>query len=38
MEKVIQHTKRIWNLAITNKKVTIGIIIALIILYELVIK
>jgi hypothetical protein len=38
MEKVIQHTKRIWNLAITNKKVTIGVIIVLIILYTLATK
>jgi hypothetical protein len=38
MEKVIQHTKRIWNLAITNKKVTIGIIIVAFILFELATK
>jgi len=38
MEKAIQHAKRIWNLAITNKKVTIGVVIALIILYELATK
>ena len=36
MEKVIQQTKRIWNLAITNKKITIGVVIALIILFELI--
>ena len=38
METIKQNAKRIWTLAVTNKKVTIGIIIALIILYELVIK
>ncbi len=38
METIKQNAKKIWTLAVTNKKVTIGIIIALIILYELVIK
>ena len=36
MEKVKQEAKRLWTLAMTNKKVTIGVIIVLIILYELV--
>ena len=35
MEKVIQHAKRIWTLAMANKKTTIGIIVAVVILYEL---
>jgi len=38
MEKVKQYTKKIWKLAMTNKKVTIGIIIAIIIVYELATK
>jgi hypothetical protein len=38
MEKVKQEVKRIWGLAVANKKVTIGIIIVLIILYELATK
>ena len=38
MEKVKQEAKRIWKLAMTNKKVAIGVIIVLIILYELVTK
>ena len=38
MEKVKQEAKRLWTLAMTNKKVTIGIIIVLIILYELATK
>ena len=38
MEKVKQEAKRMWKLAMTNKKVTIGVIIVLIILYELVTK
>ena len=35
MEKIKQHTIRIWGLAMANKKVTIGVIIAAIIIYEL---
>ena len=35
MEKVKQYTKKIWKLVTTNKKVTIGVIIAAIIIYEL---
>ena len=35
MEKVKQEAKRLWTLAKANKKVTIGVIIVLIILYEL---
>jgi len=38
MEKVKQEAKKLWTLAISNKKVTIGIIIVLIILYELATK
>jgi len=38
MEKVKQEAKRLWKLAKANKKVTIGIIIVLIILYELATK
>ena len=38
MEKVKQEAKRLWTLAKANKKVTIGIIIVLIILYELATK
>ncbi len=38
MEKVKQYTKKMWTLAMANKKVTIGVIIAAIIIYELVIK
>ena len=38
MEKVKQEAKRIWNLAINNKKATIVVIVAIIILYELATK
>ena len=38
MEKIINEAKRIWKLAMTNKKVTIGVIIAIIIIYELATK
>ena len=38
MEKVKQEAKKIWKLITDNKKVTIGAIIALIILYELITK
>jgi len=38
MEKVKQYTKKIWKLAMANKKITIGVIIVAIIIYELVIK
>jgi hypothetical protein len=38
MEKIKQEAKRLWGLAVANKKVTIGIIIVLIILYELATK
>ena len=38
MEKVKQEAKRLWTLAIANKKVTIGIIIVAFILFELVTK
>ena len=35
MEKVTKEAKRIWGLAMANKKITIGAIIAIIIIYEL---
>ena len=38
MEKVKQEAKKIWKQITDNKKVTIGAIIALIILYELITK
>jgi len=38
METIKQHAKRLWTLAITNKKITIGIVIAVFILYELATK
>ena len=38
MEKVKQYTKKIWKLAMANKKITNGVIIVAIIIYELVIK
>ena len=38
MEKVKQYTKKMWTLAMANKKVTIGVIIAAIIIYELATK
>jgi len=38
METIKQHAKRLWTLAITNKKTTIGIVIAVFILYELATK
>ena len=38
MEKIKQEAKKLWTLAIANKKVTIGIVIAIIIIYELATK
>jgi hypothetical protein len=38
MKKVKQYAKKIWELATANKKVTIGVVIVLIILYELATK
>ena len=38
MEKVKQYTKKIWKLAMANKKITIGVIIVAIIIYELATK
>jgi len=38
MEKIVQQAKKLWTLAITNKKVTIGVVIAVIIIYELATK
>ena len=36
MEKVKKHSKRIWNLAIGNKKATVVVVIAIIIIVHLV--
>jgi hypothetical protein len=36
MDKVKQEAKRIWKLAIANKKVTIGIVIVVVILLHLI--
>jgi|TARA_R100001480_G_scaffold4138_1_gene10424 hypothetical protein len=36
MDKVKQEAKRIWKLAIANKKVTIGIVIVVVILFHLI--
>ena len=36
MDKVKQEAKRIWKLAIANKKVTIGIVIVVAILFHLI--
>jgi hypothetical protein len=38
MEKVKQHAKRIWGLAKANKKATIIVVVAIIIIYELATK
>jgi hypothetical protein len=38
MEKAKQYAKKIWELAKANKKITIGVIVVIIILYELIIK
>ena len=38
MEKVTQHAKRIWNLAIGNKKATVVVVIAIIIIVHLATK
>ena len=38
MEKVKQEAKRLWGLAMANKKVTIGVVIAVIIIYNLATK
>jgi hypothetical protein len=38
MEKVTKEAKRIWGIAMANKKVTIGVIIAVIIIYQLATK
>jgi len=38
METIKQNAKRLWTLAFTNKKVTIGIIIVAFILFELATK
>ena len=36
MEKIKQEAKKLWTLAIANKKITIGIVVAVIILYNLI--
>ena len=38
MEKIKQEAKRLWGLAMANKKVTIGVVIAVIIIYNLATK
>ena len=38
MEKVTKEAKRIWNLAIGNKKATAVVIVAVIIIYHLITK
>ena len=38
MEKATQYAKKLWTLAMTNKKVAIGIIIVAFILFELATK
>ena len=38
MEKVTQHANRIWNLAIGNKKATVVVIVAIIIIVHLITK
>ena len=36
MDKVKQEAKRIWKLAMANKKVTIGVVIVVVILFHLI--
>jgi len=38
MEKIKQEAKRLWGLAVANKKVTIGVVIVVVILYTLATK
>jgi hypothetical protein len=38
MEKMKQHAKRIWNLAIDNKKATVVVLVAFIIIIHLLTK
>jgi len=38
MEKIINEAKRLWTLAITNKKVTAIVIVAVIVIYHLATK
>jgi flagellar biosynthesis/type III secretory pathway M-ring protein FliF/YscJ len=38
MDKIIYEVKKIWKMMNANKKVTIGVIIVLIILIQLIIK
>jgi|ETNvirnome_6_100_1030635.scaffolds.fasta_scaffold202196_2 hypothetical protein len=36
MEKIVQHGKRIWGLAVANKRVTAVVIVAIIIVISLI--
>jgi len=36
MEKIKNEAIKVWNLAAANKKITIGIVVAIIILYHLI--
>ena len=36
MDKIIYEARKVWNMINDNKKVTIGVIIVLIILFELI--
>jgi len=38
MEKIVQYAKRLWTLAITNKKATAIVIVAIIVIYHLATK
>jgi hypothetical protein len=35
MQTIINNTKRLWSLAVANKKISIAIVVAIIIAYEL---
>ena len=36
MEKIKNEAIKIWDLAVANKKITIGVVVAIIILYQLI--
>jgi|TARA_R100000742_G_scaffold2509_2_gene498 hypothetical protein len=36
MEKIMTEAKRIWKLAVANKKIAIGVVVAIIILINLI--
>ncbi len=36
MEKIMTEAKKIWSLAVANKKIAIGVVVAIIILINLV--